>query len=64
MKVNSKRIRVLMAEMRIGTYELAEMAGVTPATICRVLRVGSCTGKTVGKIATALEVPVADIVED
>ena len=62
MKLDSTRVRVLMAQLGITHTELAERAGITRQTLSAVMHGKSCTPRTVGKVAAGVE--VADIVKE
>lgn len=64
MKVNSNRIAKLMGRNLMTQLVLAEVAGVSRATINSTLLKGSCSIQTAGKIAKALGVDPADIIEE
>lgn len=63
--VDSASIMKLMIRKNIGTYELAHRAGVTAATLLRVLEGQKLTKiMTVFKIAQALNVDHKDLIEE
>ncbi len=63
MKVSTRKITVLMGTKLMTQGELAELANVSRATINTVLLKGSCSTQTAGKIAKALSVDPAEIIE-
>ncbi len=63
MKVSVNRIRRLMGAHLMTQGNLAEVAKVSRATINSTLLKGSCSTQTVGKIAKALGVDPAEIIE-
>lgn len=64
MKISTVRITYLMGVNLMTQQNLAAAAGVSRATINNTLIKGSCSTGTAGKIASALNVGVADIVEE
>ena len=63
MKIRSGKIRNLMAEKLMTQKDIAAAASVSRATVNVTLQRGSCSIVTVGKIAKALGVDPAEIVE-
>lgn len=65
MKLDLKAIRIEMARKDINQKELAEISGLRRATICNVM-CGKSNGsiKTWGKIAKALDIPVAELIKE
>ena len=64
MKIDSIKIKLLMAEQEINQADLAERCEVSRQSVSCLLRCGSCTTKTAGKIAKALGVPVREIIKE
>lgn len=60
-KLDTLAIKKLMAEKRMTTAEFARLAGINSYTITRAIKRGTCTVKTVGLIAAALDVSVEEI---
>lgn len=63
MKLDRVKTLVCMARKEMSGTDLAEMSGVSRQTISSVLHGKDCFPETVGKIATALGVDPAAIVE-
>ena len=63
MNINARRIQRHMCANLMTQLQLAEAAGVSRATINCTLLKGSCSIQTVGKIAKALGVDPAEIIE-
>ena len=63
MKINTRRIKQRMCANLMTQFQLAEVAGVSRATISCALLKGSCSIQTAGKIAKALGVDPAEIIE-
>ena len=62
MKINSTRIEILLAEMRMTKTALAVKSGISRQNISTICKRGTCEPITVGKIAKALGVDPAEIV--
>ena len=60
-KLDTLAIKKLMAEKRMTTAEVARLSGINSNTITRVTKRGTCTVKTAGSIAAALDVSVEEI---
>lgn len=56
------KIRRLMFENRLTQKELAELAGLNPGTVSRVLLTGNAKMKTIFKIAQVLNVDIAELI--
>lgn len=63
MKINRKKVELLLAERMLTYSELAEKYGVCRETLYRAVNRPSIRPKTAGQIATVLGVPVDDIIE-
>lgn len=62
MKVDTRKITVLMAEIGLTQKELATRAGICGQQVSAVIRRGgTCQPATAGKLAGGLGVPVAEI---
>lgn len=62
MKVDTRKIAVLMAENSLTQIELAKRAGLCGQQISAVIRRGgTCQPATAGKLAVGLGVPVTEI---
>ena len=63
MKISPKAIKRMMGAHLLTQEGLAQAAGVSRTTINSTLSKGSCSVQTAGKIAQALNVDPADIIE-
>lgn len=63
MKINRRRILIAMAESGMTKKEIAEKANLYTQSLKTILNRGTCEPRTVGKIAKALGVSVAEIME-
>lgn len=63
MIINPNRIKCFMGANLMTQEQLAKAAGVSKATVNATLLKGSCSTRTAGKIAKALGVEPAEIVE-
>ena len=62
MKLDVFAIKLIVAERELKMVELAKKMGCNRDLLHSTLRRGTCTPRTAGKIAHALDVSVADIV--
>ena len=63
MRLNRKKIQLLMAELGISQQTLAINAGISRQTISAVMNGRNCRPELLGKIAKALNVKPEDIIE-
>jgi len=63
MKIDPKKIKLLMGMRLLTQAQLAQKAGVARMTINGTLLKGSCSTTTAGKIADALGVEPIEIIE-
>lgn len=64
MRFNKTKVFCLMAEKGLGRRQLAEDAGLSYDTTTKAIKGGKITALTAGKIAKALGVHVADLIEE
>ena len=64
MKLNVWKIKLLLAEKEMNQADLAVKCGVNRQQINEILSRETCSLKTLGRIAKALDVPVAKIVKE
>ena len=64
MTICTRKIDLLMRAQLMTQQKLADLAGVSRTTINATLLKGSCSTGTAGKIAKALGVDPADIIEE
>lgn len=64
MKLNTWKIKLLLAEREMSISNLAIKIGVSRQQVSDLLKRETCTLKTLGRIAKALDVPVVEIVKD
>ena len=64
MKLNTWKIKLLLAEREMSLSNLAIKIGVSRQQVSDLLKRETCTLKTLGRIAKALDVPVVEIVND
>lgn len=64
MKLDVQKIKLILAEREMNQSDLAKKCGVNRQQINDILSRGSCTLKTLGRIAKALGVPVSEIVKE
>lgn len=63
MKAKKNKLRLAMARACMNPQDLAKAAGMPPQTVNGVLRGRSVRPATLGRIAKALDVDVAEILE-
>lgn len=64
MQINSQRVACTLAEKQMNRAELANASGLTRSQLSVILKRGTATELTVGKIAAGLGVPVAEIIAE
>ena len=64
MKLNAWKIKTLLAEREMNQSDLAVKIGVNRQQVNDLLSRETCTLKTLGRIAKALGVSVAEIVKE
>lgn len=64
MKISKSKLEIAMARAELNRNTLAEKANMPIPTICNVYMRGTCKPATAGRIAKALGVDVAEIIED
>ena len=62
MNISTAKIELIKAERGLTNVALAALCGIPRQNISTVLRRGTCTPVTAGKLAAGLGVPVADII--
>lgn len=63
MRINKQRVRITMAINGLTTKALAERMNTQANNLSTILTRGTCRPETANRIATALGVDVADILE-
>ena len=64
MRIDSIKIKLLMAEQEINQSALAERCGIARQNISAMLARGTCSIVKVGKIAKALGVDAREIIKE
>lgn len=64
MRIDSIKIKLLMAEQEINQSVLAERCGIARQNISAMLARGTCSIAKVGKIAKALGVDAREIIKE
>lgn len=64
MNLNVRRIEKTLAVREITQKKLAEMSGLYRQNISVILKRGTCTPVTAGKIAKALDVDIEEIIQN
>lgn len=64
MKIDSFKIKLLLAEQGITQAVLAERCGISRQNVSAMLGRGSCSIATVGKLAKGLGVEIQEIIKE
>ena len=64
MTINAQRAETRLAELGWTKKQLASVCGISAQNISTILRRGTCTPMTTGKLALGLGVPVAELIEE
>lgn len=64
MRIDSIKIKLLMADQGISQSELAERCGIARQSISNMLGRGTCSIKKVGQLAKALGVNAREIIKE
>lgn len=64
MKINTKKVMMILAERLMSKTDLADLCGVSRQNVSTIMTRGTCLPKTAGKIAKGLGVDVTEIMED
>jgi putative transcriptional regulator len=64
MKINVTKMLISMAEFQMSVNELAEKSGVSRGTVSAIKAGKTCRPDIAGKIAQALDKPLAELIED
>lgn len=64
MNISATQIELLKAERGWTNVTLAERCGISRQSISTVVRRGTCSPITAGKLARGLGVPVTDIIKE
>lgn len=64
MKISAVKIELLLARKNMTNKKLAEKSGVCRQNISTIKKRGTCTPASLAKLAKALEVDPADLIEE
>lgn len=64
LKISKDKVQIRMAELCMNPYELCSKAGISYPTYRRIMREGGCKIATLGRIASALEIGITEILEN
>ena len=64
MKINSIKIKLLLAERGMNQTVFSVKCGISRQNLSTILLRGTCSAVTAGRLAKALGVPVAEIVKE
>lgn len=62
--LSAEKVQLKMAERCMNPYDLCSKAKISYPSYQRIIKTGNCKLSTLGKIANALNVPVAYIIEN
>lgn len=63
MEISRAKIENIMAEKQLTLSQLSKSSGIAKQNISAIIRRGTCTPRTAGRLAAGLCLPVADIVK-
>ncbi len=63
MEINKKELIIAMAENAFGNSELSKITGLSTNAISRARNGGSCSLKSIHKMAKALNIPVRRLID-
>ena len=63
LKISQDKVQIAMARKTMNPYDLCSAAGISYASYRRIMKEGGCKISTLGKIASALDVDVKEIIE-
>lgn len=63
MNINARRIEAIMAEQRLTKKALSTVCGISAQSISTIIKRGTCTPPTAGKLAMGLGVNVSEIIK-
>ncbi|MEZ3506858.1 MAG: helix-turn-helix transcriptional regulator [Lachnospiraceae bacterium] len=63
LKISQDKVQIAMARKTMNPYDLCSAAGISYASYRRIMKEGGCKIATLGKIASALDVDVKEIIE-
>lgn len=63
LRISQDKVQLFMARQKMNPYDLCSKAGISYASYRRIIKNGSCKIATLGKIATALNADVTQILE-
>lgn len=61
MEISRAKIETVMAENQLTLSQLSEASGIAKQNISTIMRRGTCTPRTAGRLAKGLNLPVTDI---
>lgn len=64
MKLDVLKIKLIIARKELNQTDLAKKCGMRRQALNEIFNRGTCTLKTIGKIAKALDVDVTEIIKE
>jgi len=62
--ISQDKVQIAMARQSMNPYDLCSKAGISYASYRRIMKQGGCKLATLGKIASALDMDVTEILEN
>lgn len=64
MRLDVMKIKIIIARKELNQTDLAKKCGMRRQALNEIFNRGTCTLKTIGKIAKALDVDVTEIIKE
>lgn len=63
LQISQDKVQLIMARKCMNPYDLCSKASISYTSYRRIMQTGTCKIGTLGKLATALEVDVTEIIK-
>lgn len=63
-KLNVRRIKIILAEREMTMAALSESCGISRQNVSFIIQRGACQPKTAGRLARGLGVPVEEVLAE
>lgn len=64
MKIEVKKIHIFLAEQKMTQLALAKKCGISRQNLSIIIRRGTCTAETAGKLAAGMGIPVSELIKE
>lgn len=64
MNIDVMKIHISLAEKDMDQQTLAKKCGISRQNLSSIIRRGTCTAKTAGKLAAGLGIPVSELIKE